>query len=326
MGSDARDLNADAKNSIIEFFQAFSQGEMPPLPDLSTAPEYVWMENLMKSILERRRMNFSKREAERNDWLAQTKGLMEQLVTAKEISTQLLSSTQDTIASAVFAAQKSQEISRRNHALASSIEEMGNGIKEVAEKSSTSASIVKQAKNLSQNASQHITSLHSSSHEIGQIIKVIESVASQTKLLALNATIEAARAGEWGKGFAVVASEVKELAKETSASVTSIQDKVLGIQSETETAIGFIQEISKIIQNLENITLIIASSVEEQASVSREIGLHANNTAQDSSEITSKMDEVTQYNQIAADIIEALEASHQEMVGFAQQLSQSMLQ
>ena len=58
--------------------------------------------------------------------------------------------------------------------------------------------------------------LGESSAEIGQVIKVITSIAQQTNLLALNATIEAARAGEAGKGFAVVANEVKELAKETA--------------------------------------------------------------------------------------------------------------
>ena len=59
-----------------------------------------------------------------------------------------------------------------------------------------------------------VSKLGDSSTEIGQVIKVITSIAQQTNLLALNATIEAARAGEAGKGFAVVANEVKELAKE----------------------------------------------------------------------------------------------------------------
>ena len=37
-----------------------------------------------------------------------------------------------------------------------------------------------------------------SSAEIGEVIKVITSIAQQTNLLALNATIEAAHAGEAG--------------------------------------------------------------------------------------------------------------------------------
>jgi methyl-accepting chemotaxis protein len=57
-----------------------------------------------------------------------------------------------------------------------------------------------------------VAKLGESSAEIGQVIKVITSIAQKTDLLALNATVEAARAGEVRAGFAVVANEVKELA------------------------------------------------------------------------------------------------------------------
>ena len=60
-----------------------------------------------------------------------------------------------------------------------------------------------------------INALASAADDIGEIVGVIDAIASQTNLLALNATIEAARAGDAGKGFAVVASEVKTLATET---------------------------------------------------------------------------------------------------------------
>ena len=59
--------------------------------------------------------------------------------------------------------------------------------------------------------------------QIGQVVDLINEIASQTNLLALNATIEAARAGDAGKGFAVVASEVKSLASQTALATEDIR-------------------------------------------------------------------------------------------------------
>ena len=52
----------------------------------------------------------------------------------------------------------------------------------------------------------------------------------------LNAAIEAARAGEHGRGFAIVADEVRKLAENTTKSTSTIQDLVMNIQNEIETA------------------------------------------------------------------------------------------
>ncbi len=113
--------------------------------------------------------------------------------------------------------------------------------------------------------------LGQSSAEIGQVIKVITSIAQQTNLLALNATIEAARAGEAGKGFAVVAYEVKELAKETAKATADISHKIESIQADTKGAVAAIGQIGVVISQINDIQNNVASAVEEQSVTSNEI-------------------------------------------------------
>ena len=68
-------------------------------------------------------------------------------------------------------------------------------------KASEAAKVSSSAVGMAQKTIGSASSPSDSSAEIGEVIKVITSIAQQTNLLALNATIEAARAGEAGKGL-----------------------------------------------------------------------------------------------------------------------------
>ena len=157
------------------------------------------------------------------------------------------------------------------HGIAEATEEMSVNIREIADNAQQAASVATSAVHLAHSANATMSKLRESSSEIGEVIKVITSIAQQTKMLALNATIEAARAGDAGKGFAVVANEVKELAKETARATDSIGEKIGTIQSDTDHAVNEIGLIGGVITKVNDIANTIASAVEQQTATVHEI-------------------------------------------------------
>ena len=89
--------------------------------------------------------------------------------------------------------------------------------------------------------------------KIGEVVELINSIASQPDLLALNATIEAARAGEVGRGFAVVASEVKQLAAQTARVTEEIGAKISEIKSATARTVSSIDKIVGTVTQIQHI-------------------------------------------------------------------------
>ena len=92
--------------------------------------------------------------------------------------------------------------------VAAGSEELAASVKEVSRHVADYSAISDRAVEQAQQAKASIEGLALAAQKIGDVVKLINDIASQTNLLALNATIEAARAGDAGKGFAVVASEV----------------------------------------------------------------------------------------------------------------------
>ena len=214
------------------------------------------------------------------------------------VSQQLTTNAGDTAQQANAAATTSEEVSANVNVVAASSEEMMASIREISKSATEAARVAKAAVTIAERTTQTIHELGASSSEIGKVIKVITSIAQQTNLLALNATIEAARAGEAGKGFAVVANEVKELAKETARATEEIGQKIEAIQTDTQAAVKAIGEVSQIITQVNDISNVIASAVEEQTATTTEIGRNVTEAAMGTNQIASSISGVAKSAQM----------------------------
>ena len=186
-------------------------------------------------------------------------------------ATQMSQNAARTAAEASTAAKSSDQVSQGVRTVATNTEEMTASIKEIARNAKDASSASNVTVSQAESTNKTITKLGESSQEIGNVVKVISSIAQQTNLLALNATIEAARAGDAGRGFAVVANEVKELAKQTAKATEEITNKINTIQKDTLSAVEDIGTITGSIKNLNGIAISIAASVEEQQATTNEV-------------------------------------------------------
>ena len=209
-------------------------------------------------------------------------------------SQQITANSAETSAQSEVVSKAAQAVSQNLQTVATGAEEMGASIKEIAKNATEAAKVATSAVKVAETTTATVAKLGDSSTEIGQVIKVITSIAQQTNLLALNATIEAARAGEAGKGFAVVANEVKELAKETAKATEDISRKIEAIQSDTKAAVDAIGTISGVIHQINDISSTIATAVEEQNATTNEMSRNVSEAAQGSGEITSNISRVAQ--------------------------------
>ncbi|MEO2089858.1 MAG: methyl-accepting chemotaxis protein [Gemmataceae bacterium] len=210
------------------------------------------------------------------------------------VSQQMAANAEETAAQAGVASAAAEQVSRNVATVATGAEQMGASIREIAKNAHDAAKVATAAVKVADKTNATVTKLGESSAEIGNVVKVITSIAQQTNLLALNATIEAARAGEAGKGFAVVANEVKELAKQTAKATEDISRKIEAIQVDTKGAVEAIGQIGGIINQINDIQNTIASAVEEQTATTGEISRNVTEAARGSSEIAQNVSGVAQ--------------------------------
>jgi methyl-accepting chemotaxis protein len=181
----------------------------------------------------------------------------------------------------------SHQASANVQTVATAAEELSASIAEIGRQVVQAEEIASQAVEQARNTDQTVQGLVDMAQRIGEVVQLINGIASQTNLLALNATIEAARAGEAGKGFAVVAGEVKSLATQTAKATDDIAAQVSAIQSATKGAIDAIRGVSRIIVRVNEISTSIASAVEQQGAATQEITRNTQAAARGTHEVSA---------------------------------------
>ncbi len=200
------------------------------------------------------------------------------------------------------AASSSSQTSTNVQAVASAAEELVSSVKEISRRVDDAAQITNKAVDQGRRTNDIVTGLAASTDRIGQVVNLINTIASQTNLLALNATIEAARAGDAGKGFAVVATEVKALASQTAKATAEIAAQITTVQSGTNEAVAAIKEISDIIGTINDISTGIAAAVEQQGAVTQDISANMQTAAAGVQLITENMGKIAEATRSANEL------------------------
>ena len=252
-------------------------------------------------------------EAGAREFAIQTAGALDVVAGAavklQGTSRGLSANAQQTAGLVTSVASAAMEASESVESVAAAAEELSASIAEIGQQVCNSSRYAANAVDEAERANGKVRGLEEAARKIGDVVSLINDIASQTNLLALNATIEAARAGEAGKGFAVVANEVKTLANQTARATEELSPQISTVHGATRETVDAIGGVSNIIRRIDEIATHIAGAVDEQGSATREIArtvqIAASNTRHVTENIGGVNDAATSTGNAANDILGA---------------------
>jgi methyl-accepting chemotaxis protein len=221
------------------------------------------------------------------------------------------------------------DLSQRSERQAGTLEETASSMEELTGTVRQNADNARQANALALSASsvaqrggavvaqvvQTMASINDSSHQIADIIGVIDGIAFQTNILALNASVEAARAGEQGRGFAVVAAEVRNLAQRSASAAKEIKQLIGDSVAKVDGGSKLVDEAGRTMEE-------ILASVRQVTDIMGQISLASQEQSAGIVQVNdavAQMDEATQQN---ATLVEQAGAAASSLQEQAEQLAQ----
>jgi methyl-accepting chemotaxis protein len=262
----------------VEVLESVAGGDLTRSLDVQTKDEVGQMATALNTAVE------GMREA-----LSEVRGSADSLATSSQ---QLASSSEELASGAQEQAAGLEETSASLQELTASVRQNADSAKQANQLASAARDTAEKGGQVVTSAVAAMSEINTSSKKIADIITAIDEIAFQTNLLALNAAVEAARAGEQGRGFAVVAAEVRSLAQRSATAAkeikTLIQDSVRKVEAGSQMVNKSGEVLLEIVSSVKRVTDIVG----EIAAASREQSAGVDQI----SKAMAQMDQVTQQN------------------------------
>ena len=230
-------------------------------------------------------------------------------------------------------ASGNQDLSTRTERAANNVQSMVSAITELmgtvqqtASSAVTATELASEASGRAQRGGEVVAQvvgsmqdISGSSHKIGDIIGLIDSIAFQTNILALNAAVEAARAGEQGRGFAVVASEVRSLAQRSAKSASDIKGLI-------QASVDAITGGERLVEQAGTAMREMVSGAERVGSIIGEISSASSDQSNGIAAVNQTVHEIDQMTQQNAALVEQSAAAAQSLQEQADRLAKVVRQ